>query len=121
MRFEGRVESELTGSGKPRSWRGTVKLAGLVAYVMATTTGFDFVYVFFVATNPRMSTSTRTLLNALLSQFKSSFLNERWAAKQGERTPRPQITANFTNIPSRSTQRSSWPTRRSVSTTSCSR
>ncbi|GMI32092.1 hypothetical protein TeGR_g2970 [Tetraparma gracilis] len=95
MRFEGRVESELTGSGKPRSWRGTVKLAGLVAYVMATTTGFDFVYVFFVATNPRMSTSTRTLLNALLSQFKSSFLNERWAAKQALKLANPTKRFNY--------------------------
>ncbi|GMI20254.1 hypothetical protein TeGR_g8291 [Tetraparma gracilis] len=95
MRFEGRVESELTGSGKPRSWRGTVKLAWLVARVMGTATVFDFVYVFFVATNPRMSTSTRTLLNALLSQFKSSFLNERAAAKQALKLANPAKRFNY--------------------------
>ena len=79
------------GTGRPRSLRGTVQITGLIAYVMTTTIVFDAFYVFFVATNPYLSTSWRTLLNALLSQFKSTFLCERSAAKQGERRRYPSV------------------------------
>ena len=59
-----------------------MKLFVIFAYTIYLVVAFDFVYVFFVATNPKISPSNTVLANTALSQFKSTLLNERWAAKE---------------------------------------
>ncbi|GMH48450.1 hypothetical protein TL16_g00291 [Triparma laevis f. inornata] len=101
LRFEGHdsinVNAEETAKAKKkrRSWRGSLKLFGIFAYTIILVVAFDFVYVFFVATNPTISPSSKVLANTALSQFKSTLLNERWAAKASMKLINPKKRFNY--------------------------
>ncbi|GMH71713.1 hypothetical protein TL16_g05726 [Triparma laevis f. inornata] len=79
LRFEGHdniniISKEVsTEKKKGRSWRGFLKLFGIFAYTMFLVVAFDFIYVFFIATNPTISPSNQLLVNTFLSQFSSQF------------------------------------------------
>ena len=61
LRFEGydsidiHIEETAKEKKKRRSWRGSLKLFGIFAYTIILVLAFDFVYVFFIATNPTIS------------------------------------------------------------------
>ena len=101
LRFEGHVnvnghaEETIMVKKKPLSGRGTLKLFGIFAYTILFVVAFDFVYVFFVATNPTISPSNKAFANTALSQFKSTLLNERWAAKESMKLLNPKKRFNF--------------------------
>ncbi|GMH74141.1 hypothetical protein TL16_g06381 [Triparma laevis f. inornata] len=101
LRFEGHdsinvhAEETVKEKKKRRSWRGSLKLFGIFAYTIILVVAFDFVYVFKVATNPTISPSSKALANTALSQFKSTLLNERWAAKASMKLINPKKRFNY--------------------------
>ncbi|GMH86169.1 hypothetical protein TL16_g10459 [Triparma laevis f. inornata] len=101
LRFEGHdsisVHTEETAKAKKKrlSWRGSLKLFGIFAYTIIFVVAFDFVYVFFVATNPAINPSSKVLANTALSQFKSTLLYERWAAKASMKLINPKRRFNY--------------------------
>ncbi|GMH68363.1 hypothetical protein TrLO_g15086 [Triparma laevis f. longispina] len=56
---------------------------------------FDFVNVFFVATDPTISPSNKVFANTALSEFKSTLLNERWATKASMKLINPKRRFNY--------------------------
>ncbi|GMI14849.1 hypothetical protein TrLO_g12324 [Triparma laevis f. longispina] len=101
LRFEGHdninvhIEETAKEKKKRRSWRGSLKLFGIFAYTIILVVAFDFVYVFFVTTNPTINQSSKVLANTALSQFKSTLLNERWAAKASMKLINPKKRFNY--------------------------
>ncbi|GMH80680.1 hypothetical protein TL16_g08648 [Triparma laevis f. inornata] len=101
LRFEGlddidiHTEETAKEMKKRRFWRGSLKLFGIFAYTIIFVVAFDFVYVFFVATNPTINPSSKLLANTALSQFKSTLLNERWAAKASMKLINPKKRFNY--------------------------
>ncbi|GMI44505.1 hypothetical protein TrCOL_g4368 [Triparma columacea] len=99
LRFEGHknlIVQEASAEKKKRLlWRDSLKLFGIFAYTMFFVVAFDFFYVFYVATDSTISPSNKAFANTALSQFKSTLLSERWAAKESMKLFAPKKRFNY--------------------------
>jgi len=94
LRFEGGATSAATNE-KPLTLVNVIKALAVFLYTMALLTVFDFVFIFFIASNNKVSTATKAFAATALAQIKSTLLSERWSARQGAKLLRPKKLFNF--------------------------